>query len=82
MSSNGCFIAEKEFRSQCHIFRGWTLLDIERKLYKVISIGNLAGGTGAHDVPFVALSMRASRRRMGAGGGTNGGESHSGAFIY
>ena len=54
-----CFIAEKEFRSQCHIFRGWTLVDIERKLYKVIGIGNLAWGTNtAHEVPFVALLVR------------------------
>ena len=34
-----------EFWSQCHIFRGWTLVDIERTLYKVICIDTLAGGT-------------------------------------
>ena len=58
-SSYGCFIKEKEFRPQCHIFRGWTLVDIERKMYKVIRIGNLAGGTnGTHEAPVVALLIR------------------------
>ena len=34
-----------DFLSQCHLCRGWTLVDIERTLYKVICIGNLAGRT-------------------------------------
>ena len=34
----------KRFWSQCQTNRGWTVVDIERKLYKVICIGNLATG--------------------------------------
>ena len=34
-------------------------MGIERKLYKVICVGNLAGGTnGTHEAPFAALVIR------------------------
>ena len=58
-SSYGRTKVRIEFWSQWHIFRGWTLVDIERKLYKVICIGNLAEGTkSAHQAPFVALLIK------------------------
>ena len=43
--------------------------------------GDLAGGiSGAHEVPFVALLTRVSRRRWGAGGAITTGGKHSAAF--
>ena len=56
---------EKEFRSQCLIFLGWTLVDIERKLVKVICIANLAGEPGAPEAPFVALLIKGIQPAMG-----------------
>ena len=38
-SSYGHFTVANDFWSQCHIFRGWTLVDIERRLYTVVCIG-------------------------------------------
>ena len=65
-SSYGPFTAATVFLSQCHIFRDWTLVDIERKLYKEICIGNLAGGTnGTHDAPFVALLIKGIQSALG-----------------
>ena len=40
------------------IFRSWTYVDIERKLYKVICVGNLLGEPGAHEAPFLALLIK------------------------
>ena len=57
-------------------------MDIERKLYRVSRIGNLAGGTnGTHEAPFVALLIRVSSQRPDATGETNGGDVYSGAFT-
>ena len=41
-------------------------MDIKRKLYKVICIGNLAGGTnGTHAAPFVALLIKGIQLDVG-----------------
>ena len=63
------------------------------QIRRAIFIGKLVGGingmqvgesadSGAHEVPFVALLIRVSKRRWSAGGGITRGELHSGAFIH
>ena len=87
-SSYGHFTATKEFRSQCHIllvlmegalngaFKG----TFKGKFERQPSLVSLRGVSGAHEAPYVALLIRVSKRRWGAGGGITRGEKHSGAF--
>ena len=72
-SSYGHFTATKEFRSQCHIllvlmegalngaFKG----TFKGKFERHSSLVNLRGESGAHEAPYVALLIRASRKRLG-----------------
>jgi len=57
----------------------WTF---KSKFERQSSLVNLRGESGAQEAPYVALLIRVSRRRWGAGWGITGGEIHSGAFRH
>ena len=59
-SSYGHFDCSKKSRPQCHIFRDWTLLDIEMELYKELCI-DASGGYWPNKPPGCSITMSSLR---------------------